>query len=291
MDILIDMQGESRVFVGSAPTTIDESMTRMNLIMGYSAGSLTRNRNGRRGLQESIRGPRGLSDTAPISRIFADELNKEIRADATLHQVEDFFKLAAAKENLRADKPSTAKILKRMAEKTVLTPIQLLGYLKASITSELPELFFDYLDFHRRCWQLLRNIDKNIQSDLIEKVGPAYMEHEYQLPWLTPWIFGVVMGTNMKDKVPFGDRSNRLKTVGLRDRSILIKATSTLKDFIVREGGVQQDRLKSICGDFEYTPLVPASLTNGVKDEYARNMGRINRGYESMSLEALSNDP
>lgn len=291
MDILIDMQGESRVFVGSAPTTIDESMTRINLIMGYSAGSLTRNQNRRPGLQESTRGPRGLSDLAPVSRIFAEELNKNSRADATLHLVEDFFKLAAAKDILPADKPSTAKILKRMAEKTVLTPIQLLDYLKASITSELPELFFDYLDFHRRCWQLLRTIDKSIQSDLIEKVGPAYMEHEYQLPWLTPWIFSIIMGTNIKDQVPFGDRSNRLKTIGLRDRSILIKATSTLKDFIIREGGVQRDRLKSICGDFEYAPLVPASLTNGVKDEYARNMDRINRGYESMALHALPNDP
>lgn len=108
MDILIDMQGEGRIFVGSTPTTIDESWARLNLIIGYSAGSLIRQPNRRHGLQESARGPRRLSDTAPISRIFTDQLNKNIRADTTLHLVEKFFKLAAAKEFLPADKPSTS---------------------------------------------------------------------------------------------------------------------------------------------------------------------------------------
>lgn len=287
MDILIDMQGESRVFVGLAPTTIDESWARLNLVMGYSAGALAKKSSRRGGFQESARGPRGLSITAPVSRIFADWLNKDRRVDAAVYQVEEFFKLAAAKDVLPADKQSTAKILKRMAEKTVLTPIQLLRYLQASIKSEVSELFFDYLDFHRRCWELLRNIDRKIQSDLIQIAGPDYMENEYQLPWVVPWIFSLILGTQFKDRVPTGRNGDRTKNIGLRDRSILIKVTAVLKDFIEKEGSVQKNKLKSICGcDIEYAPLVPASLTNGVTEEYARNMHQINKGYEMMMLGA-----
>ncbi|KAL9109590.1 MAG: hypothetical protein Q9227_005770 [Pyrenula ochraceoflavens] len=288
MDILIDMQGETRVFVGSAPTTVDESLKRITLIMGYSAGNLTRRGNRQQGLQESTRGPRGLASTAPVSRIFRDQLNDSDKATAALHQVEELFKLAAARDRLAPEKHSTAKILRRMVEKTTLTPIQLLTYLRDSIASEVPDLYFDYLSFHRRCWQLHRAIDTAIQADLIEKVGPGYMEHEYHLPWLTPWIFSIVSGVQMQDRIPMGGRNDRMRQIGLRDRGILLKANEVLKEFISREGSVEKERLKSICGDFEYTPLVPASVTNGESEEYARNMDRINRGYEAMVLEALT---
>lgn len=85
------------------------------------------------------------------------------------------------------------------------------------------------------------------------------MEHESQLLCVAPWIFSIIVGTNTKGRMPFGEQGNRTKNVGLRDRSLLIKATEILKEFITREGSVQKKRLKLICGDFEYTPLVPGS--------------------------------
>jgi len=72
MDHVISVHTEERLFIGSAPKTIEESWSQSLLMQGYSASVFAKNRRqGRKGpLPLSKAGPRGLKETSTFVKLF-----------------------------------------------------------------------------------------------------------------------------------------------------------------------------------------------------------------------------
>lgn len=71
----------------------------------------------------------------------------------------------------------------------------LIASLAFALQAETLEFSFPYLAFHRKCWQLLRDVRKHCNSLLIEKYTAAYMERETELPWVVGYILMAAAGS------------------------------------------------------------------------------------------------
>jgi hypothetical protein len=65
------------------------------------------------------------------------------------------------------------------------TALELLMALQLSLNKELPELLFDYLGFHRTCWELLRKLKADLDPLLSKHFAEGFLADETGL-WMLP---------------------------------------------------------------------------------------------------------
>ncbi|KAM7210096.1 hypothetical protein V8F06_014518 [Rhypophila decipiens] len=225
MDIVLTLLGDSNIWVGEGdnhrPGNLKDYFNRFTLQMGLSAAAFAdpRKRRGKVNLH-SRAGPRGIKeDVSVVSHIFANRYYRNPESgtvDWTTEHVEDILARSAfdIKDNgatieqiddpakLREKRARAAKQQKsagKAVDKTDGTtrrvpPTELIRALSLTLHAESLEMSFPYLVLHRMSWQLLREIKKKLDPLLIQLYTPAYMEHEYQLPWLIGWIFTAASG-------------------------------------------------------------------------------------------------
>jgi hypothetical protein len=117
--------------------------------------------------------------------------------------------------------------------------VQLLSNLRTALQSEVIELTFDWLAFHRTCRTLLLNITRELKPEL-EVAGAKGMYHECEvrLPITVGYIF--VTATDATH-LPGMDRA---KTWPKWSLHALTKASQVVKEEIKEHGDVQVRRLR-----------------------------------------------
>jgi hypothetical protein len=73
----------------------------------------------------------------------------------------------------------------------------------------------NYFSLHMRSFGLLHTLAKELDSSFIKYIGPNYIEHESELPFLVGYIFQVVAGSSkaaesLMPKVGAEDKGNRI---------------------------------------------------------------------------------
>jgi hypothetical protein len=73
MKMIMDIHTRERLFAGRVPKTPAESVTCMNLMLGISPASYARSGRRRPGIQQSRRGPKGLTTNSPVTDVFREQ--------------------------------------------------------------------------------------------------------------------------------------------------------------------------------------------------------------------------
>ena len=74
-----------------------------------------------------------------------------------------------------------------------LSPVELLEALFDAMSDEVTILKFDYFAMHRRCWAVLRALNRGLGDDLKKYNGSGYLEHENQLPFVVGYVFQIAV--------------------------------------------------------------------------------------------------
>lgn len=81
----------------------------------------------------------------------------------------------------------------RWSKQQSLSPVELLEALFDAVSDEVTILKFDYFDMHRRCWQLLRQLNEHLGDDFKKYLGAGYLEREDQLPFVVGYVFQIAV--------------------------------------------------------------------------------------------------
>jgi hypothetical protein len=81
----------------------------------------------------------------------------------------------------------------RWSRQQSLSPVELLEALFDAISDEVTILKFDYFAMHRRCWQLLRQLNEHLGDDFKKYLGAGYLEREDQLPFVVGYVFQIAV--------------------------------------------------------------------------------------------------
>jgi hypothetical protein len=81
----------------------------------------------------------------------------------------------------------------RWSKQQSLSPVELLEALFDAVSDEVTILKFDYFAMHRRCWQLLRRLNEDLDDDFKKYLGAEYLEREDQLPFVVGYVFQIAV--------------------------------------------------------------------------------------------------
>lgn len=189
MEMFMELVGDERVFRGQRPTSLEDCSSRLSVMRGISAKTFAQNRRDR-GILLSKHGRYSLFPKSDLIQILksrcvnvvhhfniADDesaamlesleevLNKQVHltSDGTQVTVRD-----------RGDKKPVSTLKKDVRQERKYNPVELLMSLQFGLARELPGISFDYLAFHKSCWEVL-NIVYDTFGPLIEaKMPPVF---------------------------------------------------------------------------------------------------------------------
>jgi hypothetical protein len=81
----------------------------------------------------------------------------------------------------------------RWSKQQSLSPVELLQALSDAISDEVTILKFDYFTMHRRCWQLLQELNERLRDDFKKYLGAGYLERENKLPFVVGYVFQIAV--------------------------------------------------------------------------------------------------
>lgn len=230
-------------FVGGRPKTPDDYLKRFVLSLGASASTFAKNKRNQQ-MGESKRGPRSLTELAPVARMFHQRYCETgARTDLAPEDLETILSKGMWEENeeesaemsaadgqdlrvfARSEQPSKEQRHRRRR----FTPPQLLRALRNSLGAEALEFSFDYLKMHKICWTLLRAVERQCRPHLTQMFGPMYIEHENQLPYVVSYVF---MAATKTDRINAVIAKKKEKVV---TSALLVEAAGVLGEHI-RDG-------------------------------------------------------
>ncbi|KAL8772294.1 MAG: hypothetical protein Q9209_002506 [Squamulea sp. 1 TL-2023] len=200
MELVIMMQSSAVLFVGDAPTNLEEYFKRFLLSMGYSATAFASNRRTNVGAMASARGPRSLRGLGKVGKLFGDRYCNN--APTVTFTRESIQPLIDAKTDGGSDdkeeqgknsskvKQATSGTLLRKSKRsgTSISTLAFLEDITNALHAEQVELSIDYLLLHRTCWESLRQVNVANKPKLLEMYGGGYLEKENQLPFVVGYI-------------------------------------------------------------------------------------------------------
>ncbi|KAL8963152.1 MAG: hypothetical protein Q9183_005050 [Haloplaca sp. 2 TL-2023] len=211
MELVISMQSQEALFVGDAPSTLEDYLKRYLLSMGYSATNFASNRRPGAGVAASSRGPRGMQELGKVCKLFGDRYCNNTPAVAfTRESIQPIFdskldddeddetdqetSARKGKENVPSKvKQATSGALLRKpksdGDSDTIGTLDFLNDMANALHAEQLEVSIDYLMFHRICWRLLRQVNEACKPKLLEMYGGGYLEMENQLPFTVGYIF------------------------------------------------------------------------------------------------------
>lgn len=193
MELMIKIHTPERVFVGEAPKDIQDCFKQVCLWMGAAPDAFAPNRRPSRSIFTAKKGPRALKDSSLMARIFRARYCYQGCTAVTMYNIEELLNEMARE---KVPRQAARSIQRRWERSLKLNPIQLLQTLKVSISSELPNLLFDYFAMNQQCLTLLREIRTRFDAQFFKFVGPEYLENESQLPFLVVFILRIAVGSN-----------------------------------------------------------------------------------------------
>ncbi|GAM91699.1 hypothetical protein ANO11243_097520 [Dothideomycetidae sp. 11243] len=208
---------------GPRPTSIEESLRRFVIHLGYSAANFAGNRRAHPRPQFSWNGPKGLAvmtgiaeilrnsvsgSGANVTRLTNENLLKVIgiltiwEEDSDLTDDESNGQVPAFGLVRPAQPRGVAETRTRHRTIAKLTMPQLLEKLRNALQGEVLELAFDYLMHNRFCWKLLRAVKDHCAEELRRLYGPSYITKETELPFMVSYIFLSALGPDQVAQFP-----------------------------------------------------------------------------------------
>ena len=267
MELVIMLQSPEKMFIGDAPSGLENYLKRLLLSLGYSAANFASNR--RKGAPiVSPRGPNSLMELGKVSSHFAGRYcNNDKTVSWTSESIKPIIESKmdydsdddgdnnekqtsaqakvdiAKKTSANVKQSASGALLKRpKREATSISTLDFLSDLANALHAEVLELSVDYLRVHRFCWKLLRQVNETCKPKLLELYGPGYLEKESQLPFVIGHIFMTATTTSRVANLLLPRRGN-----GEVSSQLLAMAASCIKDMV--ETGAGEIELK-ILRDF-----------------------------------------
>lgn len=258
MELVLEIHNKEQAFGGKIPTNLDESQSAFLLIAGYSTDVINAYRVACTDAARQYRpppnpeimsssGPRPFKDQTKILPMY----RRKYTVDVTTGLQYDIVSIEGllvdlnareAKESTssekRAGRKGYRKPKKHRAAKFSL--IQLLSVLEKGLQEETTSIRFDYVSMHLRCLQIFRNIKRVSHSYLSGKHGPAYIENDSQLPFITAWILHIATLALRQ-----GEQSSGIKrSSGITKSRLLSNATDEFRTALKSNGAGGEESRK-----------------------------------------------
>lgn len=199
MELFIKLIGNDQIFRGERPSNLEDYCTRLSLLRGISAETFARNRRDR-GMIQSRRGHQQLFPSSGLITILKLRLAMVVnRPEATdedgnifLTDLEEVLNQRiqlvsdGSQAIVRARGSAEVDRLKRNPVERKYSPVELLMVLQFNLARELPSIAFDYLAFHKSCWEVLKAA-YDVYGPILENGMPPVNQilQEYQSLRLT----------------------------------------------------------------------------------------------------------
>ena len=258
MELVLEIHGKEQSFGGKIPTTIDESYTAFLIIAGYSTGTVqalgtalteaaSRYRSPRNPELMSKSGPRPFQDQNKILPIY----RRKYTVDVTTGLQYDITAIEALLKDLRATEAKKSITLttgvgrkgfrkekRHRAAKFSLT--QLLSILEKGLQLETRSIRFDYVSMHLRCLRIYRSIKTVSHPYLIGKLGPAYIDNDSQLPFITAWTLHIAALALRSGELSMGIKRDS----GVTKSRLLLGATAEFRKALSSKDSGREETLK-----------------------------------------------
>lgn len=126
--------------------------------------------------------------------------------------------------------------------------MEFLEDLANALQAETLELTINYLRLHRFCWMLLRSVNGNCRTELLENYGGGYLEKENQLPFVVGYIFMTATKTSrvahlLLPKLRDGEESVQLLTAAAKAFEVMLDTGAGAMECMMLEtfAGMQLD--------------------------------------------------
>jgi hypothetical protein len=231
MDLAITFYGQPSLFVGNAPSDIDEYFRRFCLSVGYSAQNFARDSRAMSDVIESSKGPKGVIMEKVVTPI-ANELRVgySILSDTSGRSAPSLELVIQKCVELNdksddVDTPSQQS-KRKLRDQKEYTPSEALLLIWQSLMEEELPLTFDHFLLHRSAWRLLRAVRDANDTEFKRIYGNMYMEEESQLPLVAGYIFMTAVGTKKLGRILLPKKEVVVSSKTLE------RAADTLKDMI-----------------------------------------------------------
>jgi hypothetical protein len=238
LELVMDIHTRERMFSGRIPTTPEEYLKSLALMLGASPQSFARSSRVSQ-LKFSKKGPKRMIPNSWVADVFHNQYFETGNATLTLDTIQRLLhdqKIVASTSLIAWESKDQSLLQLQWAKSHKMTPLQLLDTLRRAIIIEEPMLRLDYFSLHLRCLELLRSLRTVLDDKLRQYFGNNYIENETQLPFIVGYIFQVASGS-----------SRAFEATEIRNgvESLILRRTGEfLKEYIEREGRVECDKLK-----------------------------------------------
>lgn len=193
MELFMDLLSDEQLFRGERPARLDEYYPRLAVLRGVSAETFAHNRRDR-GFILSKRGRRILGPLSELLNILkhryvlvkqrpetTDEEGTLILADIEealnkQMQISSNGTSATVRAKDQNDVRSQNKTVTQGRRK--YNPVELLMSLQFGLARDLPVLMFDYLAFHKSCWEMLKSCYDVCSPLLLAHIPHAFRDFE-----------------------------------------------------------------------------------------------------------------
>jgi hypothetical protein len=187
MDLVNNMQGVGRFWVGQAPRVVEDRWKQWCLCQGIPLAKFVAS-GGAVPLASASNSPRReLPTLAPVSLVLRGRLGNDTPGRARVNMT---------LEDVRAIVGEGQRRSLAGEDHLTLSPAALIKALATAVGAEIGHLHFDYLRLHSQCWELLAELQR-IMDPLFRqacKGRPDYIPSEAQLPQLVGIIFRAAAG-------------------------------------------------------------------------------------------------
>lgn len=223
MEAFVAIHSPALIFVGKAPSSLDQYNKHLCLASGISVTSFSRDRR-KSGMLMSKKAPREIEVESPVSMLLNNLplSTKDVKLD-----VLDVSKMLTIVSQKKKRSRAVASLLNQSNQTQKMTEVQMLAIVRHSLAKEQPMLHFDYVAMHHRCRQLFRRIRSELGSDLnsdltgkeIDKFGSSEMV-----------IVSLILSC--------------LESLDVRKNAeTLVKVSGILKDIVEREGDEEMKKM------------------------------------------------
>jgi Family of unknown function (DUF6604) len=158
MDQVIELHGESKIFVGAKPTTLINSFKHFGLVLGVPIETFARNKR-TDPVTRPLREPRYLGDTSAIIKILREAWRRKDSASLTIFKLE-----RQLLRRIRGTK--SARVSHSYMKAKPLPSLELIERFKLFFPAQVKKLEVDYFLLYQQSIGLLRRLQEGLEVDL-----------------------------------------------------------------------------------------------------------------------------
>lgn len=212
LQTLWTMQGNATYFVGSDPPTNREGYFRNYcMTLGTSITNWAPNKRGKN-IKTSKATIRQMNFKGPTSQWITSRIRPDTPDERLIsgEDIEDVFQQGAMQRAHHISPPENLSIIPKLA---------------AIIQAEAPDITFDYVTMHQRCWDLMLRLKDAFDEVTGAEFGRQWAAQQKNLPFVVGFVFSTAAGR--KD----------IDTKGAPNERMLNIAAETVEGFLGEGNG------------------------------------------------------